>query len=424
MKKLFYCCFFLITAQFVSQAIASTRTNISCNSYEPIPKHKLTAPPPNDDCSGAYPVTINTNLSCTNVVSGTIANATQSAVITTACDGSEDDDVWFSFVATQNQLVINLINIQGSTADLFHSLWTGGCNNMSLVPNSCSDPNYSTPSNLVVGQTYYLRVYSYGIIHEITSFDVCIGTLPLPPINDECSGAIAVSINSDLTCSNTTPGTITAATASPVDTVTCGGSEDDDVWFSFVATQSTHRISLINIQGTTTDLYHSVWTGGCNNIYFVAGSCSDPNISQLSGLTIGQTYYIRVYSFTIITGQIVNFDICISSPPTATPPNDNCDTGQPLTVGNVFNSNPIMGTNLSATYSNPPNPGCGFYTSNDVWYTVSVPNSGNITIETGPVTGSNLTNTAIAAYSGSCSGTLTPVACNDDNGIGSFSKII
>ena len=79
---------------------------------------------------------------------------------------------------------------------------------------------------------------------------------PPPPGNDECADAVALTVNPDYGCGTVTNGTITSATDSGVDN--CGGTEDDDVWYSFVATDTSHRVSLINISGSTTDMYLSL----------------------------------------------------------------------------------------------------------------------------------------------------------------------
>ena len=57
-----------------------------------------------------------------------------------------------------------------------------------------------------------------------------------------------------------------------------------------------------------------------------------------------------------------------------------------------------------------------------MWYTVTVPASGSVSIETSEVTGSLVDDTGLAVYSGSC-GSLTEVACDDDGATGYFSKI-
>lgn len=153
-----------------------------------------------------------------------------------------------------------------------------------------------------------------------------------PPINDECGGAIVLTVNTDFSCGATTSGTVEGATASPEDDVICGGTEDDDVWFSFTATASTHRIELLNESGS--DLYHSVWEGTCGGLTLLTGSCSDPEVSNPSGFTIGSTYFLRVYSWSGTSGQTTTFDVCIGTPPPP-PSNDLCSGAIPATFINT-----------------------------------------------------------------------------------------
>ncbi len=96
----------------------------------------------------------------------------------------------------------------------------------------------------------------------------------------------------------------------------------------------------------------------------------------------------------------------------ALPPlNDDCTGAIALTNGGVFADNPVEATNESATDSTPPAPGCASFFGGDVWYAVTIPASGSLTIETG--TGS-ITDTGMAVYSGDCS-SLTLVTCDDDS---------
>ncbi|WP_179320227.1 T9SS-dependent choice-of-anchor J family protein [Winogradskyella helgolandensis] len=135
----------------------------------------------------------------------------------------------------------------------------------------------------------------------------------VPPANDECGAAIALTVNEDLDCAAVTSGTVLAATDSGVDT--CGGTEDDDVWYSFVATADKHRVSLINIAGSTTDMYHAVYdaTVGCGALED-AIRCNDGNTSNLTDLVIGNTYLVQVYTWTSNPGQTSTFDICVGTP--------------------------------------------------------------------------------------------------------------
>lgn len=137
--------------------------------------------------------------------------------------------------------------------------------------------------------------------------------------NDECSGAVALTVNPDFNCTYVTPGTITGATDSGTSS-DCGGTADDDVWFSFVATDTLHRISLENITGSTSDLYMALWTGDCGSMTVVPNGCSDPESMEVGGLQIGTTYYLQVFSWTDTPGQTSAFDVCVGTIPFCQPP--------------------------------------------------------------------------------------------------------
>jgi gliding motility-associated-like protein len=134
-----------------------------------------------------------------------------------------------------------------------------------------------------------------------------------PPENDNCNGAIFIEANEDESCDASGSGTLVAATPSS-ESNACGGSADDDVWFEFTAVSENHAISLYNIIGDTQDLYHVLYEGdGCGNLNQVY--CSDDNNSTANGLTVGDNYFVRVYSFTANELSNLTFDICVFTVP-------------------------------------------------------------------------------------------------------------
>ncbi|WP_162128177.1 T9SS-dependent choice-of-anchor J family protein [Flavobacterium phycosphaerae] len=368
-------------------------------------------PPANDDCTGAISLTVNSDFSCTTVTSGTVLGATASAVDSAACFGTEDDDVWYSFEATATTHKISILNASGSTTDMYHSLWTGSdCGSLTLVPGSCSDADSSTPSGLTIGQTYFVRVNTYTATGgQDTTFNICVGSPPPPPANDDCSGAVSLTVNPDYSCAAVTAGTVAGATASAVDSAACFGTEDDDVWYSFEATATTHRISLTNVSGSTTDMYHSLWTGSdCGSLTLVAGSCSDGDTSNPSGLTVGQTYFVRVNTYTATGGQDSTFNICIGTPPPP-PTNDDCSGAIDVACGST-----TIGTTEGTTNENMPVCGIANVTTqntNGVWYKYTGDGS-EVTVTTCSPT-ITTGDSRIAVYTGSC-GSLTCIGGNDD----------
>lgn len=237
-----------------------------------------------------------------------------------------------------------------------------------------------------------------------------------PPSNDDCSGAEALTVNSDYECGTVTSGTVLGATDSGLTNSTCFGSEDDDVWYSFVASAEEHRVSLTNVSGSVTDLYHVVYDGmaGCGALG-AALTCSDGNTSNTAGLTIGNTYYVQVYTYTANGGQNTTFDICVGTPPPP-PANDDCANAT------VAASLPYTNTQLDAAaatnndgFIDPENGSCGTNGMNDgVWYTFTPSTTGVVDVSITNVSG---WDPEVAIYSGSC-GTFTCEGRADSAGSG------
>src|SRR5690606_19693235 len=120
--------------------------------------------------------------------------------------------------------------------------------------------------------------------------------------------------------------------------------------------------------GSTTDLYHSVYAGTCGTPG-AAIVCSDPNSSSVTGLIPGNTYFVRIFSWTSSAGQTSVFDLCITEMgPCGTPSNqDYCAAPATLISGGSGFS-----ANTSGTYS-PDQPAnltslfCGSIENNS-WY--------------------------------------------------------
>ena len=328
----------------------------------------VTPPPPpvNDNCDTATNVTVNVDGSCTLLSPGTVAGATATAQAN-ACLGTADDDVWFTFTATQATHTITIQDIAGSTLDLNHAVYTSAsatdpCGSLTQIV--CSNPNFSVPGGLVAGEVYYIRVYSATAVPlQTTTFNVCVSVPPPPPSNDSCATPLIAPVNSSIICALTIPGTISSATASP-EPNTCGGTDDDDVWFQFTATANTHNINLTNIIGTTTDLAFATYSGAdCSSLTQI--NCQLNNSGIVGGLTIGESYYIRVYSQPATTGLFADFELCITTPV-------QCDSAQPACGdAQVY----VNQTGL-ASYGTI---GCLFTTPNPFWFQFEIETTGPIT---------------------------------------------
>jgi gliding motility-associated-like protein len=268
--------------------------------------------PINDECSAAIPVPVNPTRICAASVSGNTLGGTAS-VETSNCPGSENDDVWYSFVATNTFHILTLSNLVPSSTGVTvrYAVYNGAdCATLNQIYCSPTSPIVNILGGLVIGDTYKIRVYTNGNNPtQSVSFTLCI-TTPEPITNDECTTAISAFVNQGLDCIQVTSGSVTGATASP-EASTCAGAEDDDVWFSFIATSPTHIITFQNIVGTATDLNSALYSGDdCGNLTFI--SCNNNNQTVVNNLVPGTTYKIRVWS---VSAQLedIQFDLCIGS---------------------------------------------------------------------------------------------------------------
>ena len=198
------------------------------------------APPANDDCANAITLTVNTDYLCGTVTAGTLVDATASSLASDGATGScpsvatkANDDVWFKFVATDASHKVQLSNIAGSPSDLYMNVFDGGVSGScpttaTDTPIYCSDPESVNLNGLTAGNTYFIRVYSNSTASgATTTFDVCVGSMPSAPTNDDCANADVISslphnANYDATSATNNAGFISATGCMDM---------NDGVWF-------------------------------------------------------------------------------------------------------------------------------------------------------------------------------------------------
>ena len=326
--------------------------------------------PPNDNCNNAVLLTQTAFGVCNGVV-GTLLNATNSPQAE-FCPGTAANDVWYSFVATATIAYISVNNLTGNTTDIVTGLYGGGSCGGGFTAAACID----TPdaggriTSLVIGDTYFVRISTFAnTLGQTTAFNICV-TQPPPPItNNECTGATVIVVPPLGSGCNSAMGTIIGATGSAqANTCPSSGSANDDVWFSFVATNTSASIGINDVTGSTNDMFHSIYAGTCGAI----GApilCSDPNTSIITGLTVGNTYFVRVYTFTATTGQTSTFNLCITSTPVCgnLQNNDYCSNPAILTIGAGDFSSSTTGIYSSDTPANTSAAFCGTIENNS-WY--------------------------------------------------------
>lgn len=370
-------------------------------------------PPSNDECAGAINIPVNVDLNCGNTVSGTTMSATLSSSVPAPTCGSAgiNDDVWFSFVATGANHHVSLLNVTGFT-DMALAVYSGTCGAVTQL--ICSDPNSLSLGGLTPGDTYFVRVWTWSSSAGISaSFDICVGTPPPPPANDECSGAISLPVNPDMTCTNVVAGSTTSAlTSTSAPAPSCGAAGiNDDVWFSFVATSAQHNVTLSNVTGSVTDMAMALYSGACGTLSEIM--CSDPNSMTTGGLTPGNTYYVRVWTWSSTVGSSANFDICVGTPPPP-PANDECSGAINVPVNPDTNCGVVVrGSTQSTTQSTGvPLPACANAGLNDdVWFSFVATATQHLVSLTN--FGAGTSDMVMAMYQGTSCGALTPMNCSD-----------
>lgn len=166
------------------------------------------------------------------------------------------------------------------------------------------------------------------------TYAVTTTTCPTVPSNNDCGGSASLTpAASGSSSCITTNGTTFGATASSQ--TTCSGIADDDVWYSFVANSVNHQVTVDGVANFNAVV--QVFSGACPS-GMTSLSCTDITggngieTASLSGLTIGSTYYVRVYHSGTGPGVSAanSFTICVTSSSSA------CNIGSGnLTAGSL-----------------------------------------------------------------------------------------
>lgn len=278
----------------------------------------LYPPPVNDLCANA--ISLTSNPTCVTTA-GTTLGATNSGLAGNLCGGfvaNPDDDVWFSFVATST--AHDIIVTPTAPLNAVLELRTSACNGGLLqCVDGAGTGGTETLSlqGLTITTTYRVRIYGRGVGYATQgNFNICVvdGIVTPGPANDNCAGAITVVPSGTPSCSSPTAGTVLNATQSSPST-TCFGTNNDDVWYKFVATQSVHNVIVTG--SAQFDAIIEAFSGACG----AAGiACMDntgdggTETISLTGLTPTATYYIRIYDEGV--GSPVSFNfyyLCYNS---------------------------------------------------------------------------------------------------------------
>ncbi|KIX19843.1 hypothetical protein SY27_17510 [Flavobacterium sp. 316] len=270
------------------------------------------------NCSSATNLTINGACG-----SGTISDNTQSAPNASGCSfGTFRREGWYSFTVTGGPLNIS-IAANATNQNLFLQLLssTSSCTGLSQIncanTTTTNGAQTETISTTLSNGIYYIKVINNGSNNNMTLSSICVTSSSLT--NDNCTGAIPLTINA--TCNYTTysnsSATASTTPSTPPDP-NCATYLGGDVWFSFTVPPSGN-VTVDMQTGTMTDAGMAWYTGTCGSLSLL--ECNDDgstngSMSKITrtGLTSGATIYVRIWGYNNTYGT---FGICATTPNTS-----------------------------------------------------------------------------------------------------------
>ncbi|TXF90705.1 T9SS type A sorting domain-containing protein [Neolewinella aurantiaca] len=279
------------------------------------------------------------------------------------------------------------------------------------VPTTTGAAKPYTATGLVTGQTYDFYVRANCGNGELSVWTGPFRFSPLPPApdNDECLQATVVPVAADDNCAGSVAGTLTSATPSAAVVSDCGPNGQADVWYAFSPSGSSVFVSVATSgggEGGGRPPEVEIFSGACGGLVSIA--CG--NESRLTGLTSGDTYYIRVYE---APGEEIDFNVCVYAQPEP-PTNDECSSPTLLTPS----ATSICSGLTSATTAGATNTlsGCGLMEAgpadDDVWFTFTATSPTQLLYLENIVPDAGFDDDmGYEVLSGAC-GSLTSVICN------------
>jgi hypothetical protein len=342
--------------------VTITVTNNNDTSFSSSEDVQYFCPPANDSCSAAIALTVYPQGgSAGNETSASTEHATASSMSHTSCDSYGTNlDLFYSFTAPNSGKIKVLTG--GPEGDNIEAAVYDACGGNELA--CFGTGNEKTVTGLTAGQTYILQVW-----HD--SFNSGDFTIVLEEIQY----------------------------TNPV--------------FDLTAMDDCNNAQF-TVEVNVTDL------GGASSVTVADDQGSPTQTLSTTGIaTFGPYPEGTNVTFTVTNNDDNNYSSSDSIQFFCPPANDDCSGAVALTLSQTCS--PVTATNQGATDSGIPDPGCGGYQGGDVWFTVTA-QSDTLVVETSSVSGSNVSDTGMAIYSGDCSN-LTLIECNDDGGSGLFSQI-
>ncbi|WP_191858005.1 T9SS sorting signal type C domain-containing protein [Hanstruepera ponticola] len=273
--------------------------------------------PPNDVC------TTSTTLNCGDAdVPGT-TNGSTNVAHGTGCGSISNYGVWYTFIGDGNQTTIFTDADPGFDHEM--AIVSGNCGTLTNIAcvNASGAGGTESYTFITTNSTRYF-VYIADDVNGSTdtgNFTISRSCTPVtPPPNDDCPGAIDLTVNAS--CVPTSATNEFASNSTGVANPSCANYQGGDVWFTVTVPPSPGNSITIDTQaGGITDTGMAVYTGTCaGGLTEIAcdddsgsGAMSNITLNNANdGITTGQVLYIRVWEYG--NNNFGSFGICVTAP--------------------------------------------------------------------------------------------------------------
>lgn len=228
----------------------------------------------------ATEVTPNEGNFCVDLVSSTLSG-TNASSFDVSCGGPAVQEVWFQFTATSDKHISTLLNYAGFNAPS-QAVYDGQTAQelfCSQEFNNGGDSDAVVMTDLVIGNTYYIRAFSDSASN--TDFDLCLTTPQFGEDNESCADAAPFCAPYD-NDGNAEPLVFPNGYFYLNETVAedgpdygCLGSEPNPAWY-FVQVQESGNISFNITQNTAFDEDGNPIGDGLDVDFIAYGPFEDP----------------------------------------------------------------------------------------------------------------------------------------------------
>lgn len=270
------------------------------------------AQPANDDCAGAVPATFiraeGTGCATPTTLNFDTDGTTDSGVPAVCSNPGKDQ--FFTWTATTPSLRFVEEPPGRPGVAIYANCADAAAGNEIACLNTQTD---GTLSGWSIGDNLIIQIYDFQGSDSQVDFCLEEFTPPPAPANDECSGATNISptLLGD-PCSFTT---INTAGATQSANPSCTGiSNNDDVWYTFIASSSEAQLVYQNFQatgGSSSGLGFALFAGcgGTEETCFFTFGDGTTGTQDLPTLTPGDTYVLQLFSQGSLS--FATFDLCI-----------------------------------------------------------------------------------------------------------------